>query len=75
MRDAALEVERQTLIRQTRRRPYDELSSGNPSQGSSKRVVSTMALRAAEDPVGTDVVPVVVGSREVDTHEALDFDE
>ena len=37
MRDAALEVERQTLIRQTRRRPYDGLSSGSPSQGSSKR--------------------------------------
>ena len=37
MRDAALEVERQTLIRQTRRRPYDGLSSGNPNQGSSKR--------------------------------------
>ena len=31
MRDAALEVERQTLIRQTRRRSYDGLSSGNPS--------------------------------------------
>ena len=37
MRDAALEVERQTLIRQTRRRSYDGLSSGSPSQGSSKR--------------------------------------
>ena len=37
MRDAALEVERQTLIRQTKRRSYDGLSSGNPSQGSSKR--------------------------------------
>ena len=37
MRDAALEVERQTLIRQTRRRPYDGLSSGKLSQGSSKR--------------------------------------
>ena len=37
MRDAALEVERQTLIRQTKRRSYDELSSRNPSQGSSKR--------------------------------------
>ena len=37
MRDATLEVERQTLIRQTRRRPYDGLSSGNLSQGSSKR--------------------------------------
>ena len=37
MRDAALEVERQTLIRQTKRRSYDGLSSGNLSQGSSKR--------------------------------------
>ena len=37
MRDASLEVERQTLIRQTRRRSYDGLSSGSPSQGSSKR--------------------------------------
>ena len=37
MRDSALEVERQTLIRQTKRRLYDGLSSGNPSQGSSKR--------------------------------------
>ena len=37
MRDTALEVERQTLICQTKRRPYDGLSSGNPSQGSSKR--------------------------------------
>ena len=37
MRDAALEVERQTLICQTKRRSYDGLSSGSPSQGSSKR--------------------------------------
>ena len=37
MRDATLEVERQTLIRQTRRRPYDGFSSGNLSQGSCKR--------------------------------------
>ena len=37
MRDAALEVERQTLIRQTKRRSYDGLSSRSPSQGSSKR--------------------------------------
>ena len=37
MRDAALEVERQTLIRQTKRRSFDGLSSGSPSQGSSKR--------------------------------------
>ena len=37
MRDAALEVERQTLIRQTKRRSYDGLSSGSPGEGSSKR--------------------------------------
>ena len=37
MRDVALEVERQTLIRQTKRRSYDGLSSRSPSQGSSKR--------------------------------------
>ena len=37
MRDAALEMERQTLIRQTKRRSYDGLSLGNLSQGSSKR--------------------------------------
>ena len=37
MRDAALEVERQTLIRQTKRQSYNGLSSGNPSQGSFKR--------------------------------------
>ena len=33
MRDAALEVERQALIRQTRRRPYDGLSSGIVQEG------------------------------------------
>ena len=37
MRDVAPEVERQILILQTRRRSYDGLSSGSPSQGSSKR--------------------------------------
>ena len=37
MRDAALKVERQALIRQTKRRSYDGLHSGSPSQGSSKR--------------------------------------
>ena len=37
MRDAALEVERQTLIRQTKCRSYDGLSSGSPSHGSSKK--------------------------------------
>ena len=38
-------------------------------------VVSTLDLRAAEDPVGTDVVPTVAGSREVDTHMVLDFNQ
>ena len=37
MKDAALEVERQTLISQTKRRSYDGLSLGNLSQGSAKR--------------------------------------
>ena len=37
MRDVALKVERQILIRQTKRRSYDGLYSGSPSQGSSKR--------------------------------------
>ena len=37
MRDAALKVERQALIHQTKRRSYDGLYSGSPSQGSSKR--------------------------------------
>ena len=37
MRDAALKLERQILIRQTKRRSYDGLYSGSPSQGSSKR--------------------------------------
>ena len=38
-------------------------------------VVSALGIRAAEDPVGTYVVPAVAGSREVDTHRALDFDQ
>ena len=38
-------------------------------------VVSALGLRAAEDPVGTDVVPAVAGFREVDTHRALGFDQ
>ena len=37
MRDAALKVERQTLIRQTKRRSYNRLYSGSPSQRSSKK--------------------------------------
>ena len=63
MRDVALEVERQTLIRQTRRQPYDGLSSGNLSQGSSKRGSFSSVT---SDPVGTDVMPAVASSR--DTH-------
>ena len=38
-------------------------------------VVLAMDLRAAEDPVGTDVVPVVAGFKEVDIHMVLDFDQ
>ena len=38
-----------------------------------REVVSALGLRAAEDLVGTDVVPTVVGFREVDTHRVLDF--
>ena len=37
MRDATLEVERQTLISQTKCQSYDGFSSRNPSHGSSKR--------------------------------------
>ena len=37
-------------------------------------VVSALGLRAAEDPVGTDMVPTVAGFREVDTHRVLDFE-
>ena len=46
MRDAAVKVERQTQIRQTKRRSYDGLSSGNPSQGSSKR--SSFSSRSSD---------------------------
>ena len=38
-------------------------------------VVSALNLRAAKDPVGTDVVPTVAGSREVDIHMVLDFNK
>ena len=38
-------------------------------------VVSALDLRAAEDPVGTDVVPAVAGFREVDIHMVLDFNQ
>ena len=40
-----------------------------------REVVSALGLRAAEGPVGTDVVPTVVSSREVDTHRVLDFEQ
>ena len=48
---------------------------GAPVRDRPREVVSALGLRAVEDPVGTDVVPAVAGSREVDTHEALDFDQ
>ena len=38
-------------------------------------VVSALGLRAAEDPVGTNVVPAVAGFKEVDTHRVLDFEQ
>ena len=41
----------------------------------SRGEVSALGLRAAEDPVGTDVVPAVAGFREVDTHRVLDFEQ
>ena len=40
-----------------------------------REVVSALGLRAAEDPVETDVVPAVVGFRGVDTHRVLDFEQ
>ena len=40
-----------------------------------KEVVSALGLRAAEDPVGTDVVLAIVGFREVDTHRVHDFEQ
>ena len=52
MRDAALEVERQTLIRQTRRRPYDGLYSGNLSQGSSKRGSFSSRTSSGRESIG-----------------------
>ena len=40
-----------------------------------REVVLALDLRAAEDPVGTDVVPEVAGFKEVDIHMVLDFDQ
>ena len=48
---------------------------GAPVRDLPKGVVSALGLQAVEDPVGTDVVPAVAGSREVDTHGALNFDQ
>ena len=48
---------------------------GAPVRDHLRGVVSALDLRAAEDPVGTDVVPAVAGSREVDIHMVLDFDQ
>ena len=38
-------------------------------------VVLALDLRAAGDPVGTDVVPAIAGFREVDIHRVLDFSQ
>ena len=75
MRDAALEVERHTLIHQTKRRSYDDCLKGTPVRDHPRGVVSALDLQAAEDPVGTGVALVVAGFREVDTHRVLDFDQ
>ena len=48
---------------------------GTPVRDRPRVVVSALGLQATEDPVGTDVVPIVAGPREVDTHRALDFDQ
>ena len=65
MRDAALEVERQTTM---------DCLRGAPVRDHLRGVVSTLDLRAEEDPVGTNVVPTVAGFREVDIHRVLNFD-
>ena len=48
---------------------------GAPVRDHLRGVVSALDLRAAEDPMGTDVVPVVAGFREVDIHRVLDFNQ
>ena len=48
---------------------------GAPVKDHLRGVVLDLDLRAAEDPVGTDVVPAVAGFREVDMHMVLDFDQ
>ena len=48
---------------------------GAPVRDHLRGVVSALDLREAEDPVGTDVVPMVADFREVDTHMVLDFNQ
>ena len=48
---------------------------GAPVREHLRGVVTALHLRAAEDSVGTDVVPAVAGFREVDIHRVLDFDQ
>ena len=48
---------------------------GTLVRDSPRGVVSALGLRAAEDLVGTDVVPAVAGFREVDIHRVLDFEQ
>ena len=48
---------------------------GAPVRDHLRGVVLALDLRAAEDPVGTDVVQKVAGSREVDIHMVLDFNQ
>ena len=48
---------------------------GTPVRDHPRGVVSALDLPAAEDPVGTDMVPAVARFREVDIHRDLDFDQ
>ena len=47
---------------------------GTPVRDYPRGVVSALDLRAAEDPVGIDVVLAFAGFKGVDTHRVLDFD-
>ena len=68
-------VKLKTLILQTKRRSYDGLSSGNPSQGSSKRGSFSSGTSSSRGSSGDIVVPTVAGFREVDKHRVLDFNQ
>ena len=74
MRDAALEVERQTRYARLSVDHMMDYLQGAPVRDHLRGVVSALDLWAAEDLVGTDVVPAVAGFREVDIHRVLDFD-